>query len=101
MERYGPEAGRQVSKADRAGFTVHMVERALRHYKAKGREATVAYYNSPESVDGEWYVFIADENKDLIAHPNPPNTPSPPSTARCATTRRMTAKRPSPFTTRL
>ena len=48
-----------------------MVEKALRLYDAKGREATVAHYSSQESVDGEWYVFIADENNDIIAHPNP------------------------------
>ena len=60
-----------VTKADRPGYTVAMVEKALQIYDAKGREATVAYYNSPQSVDGEWYVFIADENNDIIAHPNP------------------------------
>jgi len=71
MERHGPDTGWRVSKADRAGYTVHMVEKALRLYGAKGREATIAHYNSPESVDGEWYVFIADESEELIAHPNP------------------------------
>ena len=65
------EMGRSVTKADRPGYTVAMVEKALRLYDAKGREATVAYYSSQESVDGEWYVFIADENNDIIAHPNP------------------------------
>ena len=57
----------QVTKADRAGFTVAMVEKALQRYDAQGREATLEYYNSPESVDGEWYVFIFDENEKLIA----------------------------------
>ena len=66
-----PDSAWRTSKADRAGYTVHMVERALRLYKAKGREATVAYYNTPESVDGEWYVFIFDESDQLIAHANP------------------------------
>lgn len=61
----------QVSKADRAGYTVAMVERALQRYEAEGREATVEYYNSPESADGEWYVFIVDENDEIIAHANP------------------------------
>ncbi len=69
MER--PDSAWRISKADRAGYTVHMVEKALRLYKAKGREATVAYYNTPESVDGEWYVFIFDESDQLIAHANP------------------------------
>ena len=60
-----------VTKADRAGFTVAMVEKALQRYDAQGREATVDYYNSPASVDGEWYVFIVDENDEIIAHANP------------------------------
>ena len=71
MDRPVTKPSWQVSKADRPGYTVAMVEKALRLYDAKGREATVAYYNSPQSVDGEWYVFIADENNDIIAHPNP------------------------------
>ena len=61
----------QVTKADRAGFTVAMVQKALQRYDAQGREATVDYYNSPESVDGEWYVFIVDENDEIISHANP------------------------------
>ena len=71
MDRSVTKPSWQVTKADRSGYTVAMVEKALRIYDAKGREATVAYYNSPQSVDGEWYVFIADENNDIIAHPNP------------------------------
>ena len=35
---------------------------------AIGLEDTVAYYNTPESVDGAWYVFIADESDTMIAH---------------------------------
>ena len=71
MDRSVTKPSRQVSKADRPGYTVAMVEKAMRLYDAKGREATLDYYNSPESVDGEWYVFIADENDEIIAHPNP------------------------------
>ncbi|MCY3900094.1 MAG: hypothetical protein OXF86_16065 [Caldilineaceae bacterium] len=51
----------------RAGYTVAMVERAIRLYDARGREAALEYYNSPESGDDEWYVFIFDENEKLIA----------------------------------
>ena len=71
MDRSVTESSRQVSRADRAGYTVAMVERALQRYGDEGREATVAYYNSPESVDGEWYVFIVDENDLMIAHADP------------------------------
>lgn len=50
-------------------FTKNFVQQAIDRYNADGREATVAYYNSPESVSGEWYVFIIDESETMIAHP--------------------------------
>ena len=56
--------------SDRGEFTVDLVRQALRRYDEEGREATVSYYNSPESASGEWYVFIYDENDQAIAHPN-------------------------------
>ena len=56
---------------DRGEFTVDLVKQALTRYEEEGREATVRYYNSPESVNGDWYVFIFDENDQLIAHANP------------------------------
>ena len=35
-------------------------------------EDTVAYYNTRESVDGQWYAFIVDgESGVTIAHHNP------------------------------
>ncbi|MYK62024.1 MAG: hypothetical protein F4034_08665, partial [Chloroflexi bacterium] len=56
---------------DRGEFAVEMVMEALELYENEGRDEAVRYYNTPESTDGEWYVFIADESDDLIAHPNP------------------------------
>lgn len=50
-------------------FTKDFVQRAIDRYDSEGREATIAYYNSPESVSGEWYVFVIDENETMIAHP--------------------------------
>ena len=47
-----------------------MVLEALELYENEGRDAAVRYYNTAESTDGEWYVFIADESDELIAHPN-------------------------------
>ena len=29
------------------------------------------YYNTEESVDGQWYVFMIDEDGTVIAHANP------------------------------
>lgn len=56
------------SKDNPPAFTRAMVEEAISRYESDGREATLAYYNSPESIDGQWYVFIGDENDVVIAH---------------------------------
>ena len=48
------------------------MQQAMNLYVALGLEETVAYYNTKESVDGQWYVFIIDENQTIIAHaPDP------------------------------
>lgn len=49
-------------------YTKAFVAEAIRHYDAEGRDAALAYYNSPESVDGEWYLFVIDEDAQVIAH---------------------------------
>jgi sensor histidine kinase regulating citrate/malate metabolism len=48
------------------------VEKALSRYELEGRESTIEYYNARTSVDGQWYVFIIDENDVIIAHPTIP-----------------------------
>ena len=55
-------------KSDPAGYTKSFVEKAINRYENEGREATVEYYNSQSSVDGEWYVFIIDEDDFIISH---------------------------------
>ena len=62
---------RNLPMADRYGFTVEFVQEALDRYETEGREVTLQYYSSPESVVGEWYVFVIDENGILIGHPDP------------------------------
>ena len=59
------------SKSDAPAYTRAFVSRAIDLYSAIGREDTVAYYNTEESVDGQWYVFIVDEDGYTIAHHNP------------------------------
>ena len=57
------------SKADEAAYTQAFVERAINLYNDLGLEGTLEYYNSPESIDGQWYVFIGDDENDvMIAH---------------------------------
>ena len=60
----------EIHLVDRGEFTVDLVMDALELYEEEGLEATLEYYNSPESVDGEWYVFIFNEDDKLIAHSN-------------------------------
>ncbi len=55
-------------KSDQPGYTQAYVEQALNLYDASGRDAATAYYNKPASVDGQWYVFIIDENGTMLAH---------------------------------
>ena len=49
-------------------YTKAFVAEALRRYDAEGRDATIAYYNAPESMDGEWYLFIIGEDAQVLAH---------------------------------
>ena len=47
----------------------------MARYRAEGREASIAYHSSMESVDGRWYVFIIEERDDgrlySVAHGHP------------------------------
>jgi len=54
-----------------ADYTQFFVESAIARYETAGLDATLAHYNRAESVDGQWYVFIIDENDAVIAHPDP------------------------------
>ena len=59
-------------KSDAPAYTKAFVQQATNLYVALGLEETVAYYNARESIDGQWYVFIIDENQTIIAHaPDP------------------------------
>ena len=59
------------SKASPAEYTRHFVSNAIARYESQGRDAALAHYNSPQSVDGQWYVFIIDQNDLVIGHPDP------------------------------
>ena len=59
------------SKATPAEYTQHVVDNAIARYESDGLDATVAHYNSPQNIDGQWYVFVIDEDDLVIAHPDP------------------------------
>ena len=58
-------------KSDPAGYTQAFVSRALARYDVEGREASIAYYNTAESVDSPSYVFVINEDGITIGHHNP------------------------------
>ncbi|MCY4450240.1 MAG: hypothetical protein OXE02_15500, partial [Chloroflexi bacterium] len=59
------------SRTAPADYTRFFVDSALARYQTRGLDATLAHYNSAQSIDGQWYVFIIDENDLVIAHPEP------------------------------
>ena len=52
---------------DPAAYTQEYVADAIDYYKANGRDATIEYYNSRESVDSQWWLTLIDENYLYIA----------------------------------
>ncbi len=58
-------------KSAPADYTMFFVGNAISRYEDEGLDATLAHYNKPQSVDGQWYVFIIDENDLVIGHPDP------------------------------
>ena len=54
-----------------AEYTMHFVDNAISRYETQGLDAALAHYNSPRSVDGQWYVFIVDGDGIVIGHPDP------------------------------
>ncbi len=71
-ERIGRlSAFRSPPRAELDAYTQAFVERAITMYERDGREAAFAHYNSPESVDGQWYIFIIDEQGLMAAHADP------------------------------
>ncbi len=55
-------------KSSPDAYTQYLVKAAIKRYETEGLDATVAYYNTPESIDGQWYIFIGDENDMMLAH---------------------------------
>ena len=54
---------------DPASRTIAYVQQAIDYYESNGLDATIALYNSQESVEGQWGLSMVDENDILrIAH---------------------------------
>ncbi len=51
---------------DPEGYTRSYVQKAIDMYEREGLEATVAHYNSRESIDGQWYMVIIGEDGETL-----------------------------------
>jgi len=58
-------------KDDPASYTRHVVQQSIDRYERDGRQATLDYVNSVESVDGQWYPFVINAEGYTIGHHNP------------------------------
>ena len=52
-------------------FTKSLVDEAIARFHAEGLEETLAYYNNPDSVNAQWYVFIAPPEGEIRATTTP------------------------------
>lgn len=59
------------TKATPDNYTRAIVQDAIRFYRQNGRQALIDHYSDSDNVDGQWYVFVIDENKLGLAHHNP------------------------------
>ncbi len=60
------------TKAEPGAYTKAFVDEAVWRHVRDGLDATIDYYNSTESVDDEWYVFIFDEDGIILSHATVP-----------------------------
>lgn len=69
-EPWGPDPATLTlsSKEDPKAFTHDFVLAAVARYEFEGLEAAATYYNDPAHIDGQWYVFITDEDDMFVAH---------------------------------
>ena len=68
-------------KSTPGDYTRFFVNKAISRYGSEGLDATLAYYNTRESVDGQWYVFIIDQDDTMVAHAANPNLVGRPASA--------------------
>ena len=59
------------TKDEPDAYTKAFVQAAIQRYERDGRQPTIDYYNSTDSVDRQWYVFIIDQDGFTVAHHNP------------------------------
>ncbi len=67
------DTGIAVSKDQPLAYAQALVQQAITHYERNGREETIDFYNTDESLDGDWHVFILDEEGYIVSMAAFPN----------------------------
>ena len=49
--------------------TKEYVAKAIERYQQEGLDATIAYYSSEDSFEGQFYLFLIDANDSYLVHP--------------------------------
>ena len=70
---YDVEESEAPPKVARRPYARYLVAEAIDRYDTQGRDYTIDYHNSPDSLDGEWYVFIAEGDGTSLANANRPD----------------------------
>ena len=52
-----------------AASTQEYVNRAIKYYDDNGLDATIAYYDSQDSLEGQFYLFLIGADDNYLAHP--------------------------------
>ena len=59
------------TKDEPGAYTKWVVQDAIQRYQRDGLQATMEHYSNPEHVDGQWYVFMINEEGRTFVHYNP------------------------------
>ncbi len=62
-------SGHSVLRENVEVSTKEYVQRAIDHYDSEGLDATIAHYNSEESIEGQFYLFLIGDDDNYLAHP--------------------------------
>ena len=66
-------SGHSTFQENVAEATKDYVSRAIALYESEGLDATVAYYNNPDSLEGNLYLFLIGADDNYLAHPTFPH----------------------------
>ena len=65
------DAGRAPAKSDEPAYTRYFVQQAIDRYEEQGRQAVIDHYNSTDSIDGQWYLFVVDNDVLIVTAARP------------------------------